>query len=207
MAAKHSHDASPAAAGTAESTIDLLARAQRGERDALERLFARFEPELRRFAHGRLPRWARDMTDTPDLVQETLLRTFKQIERFDDRGEGALRAYMRQALMNRIRDELRRAARRPPGQPLSADAPNQEPSPLEAAIGREAVDHFDAALASLNDADRELVIARVELGMSYPEIAACSGRSSANAARMAVVRAILRLTEALGHAPPKARSR
>lgn len=53
------------------------------------------------------------------------------------------------------------------------------------------------ALARLEDDDRELVIGRVELGLSYPEIAVSTGRASANAARMAVVRALVRLTEAM----------
>ena len=60
-------------------------------------------------ASGRLPRWARDTADTQDLVQETLFQTFKKIEKFEARGEGALFAYLRQAILNRIRDELRRA--------------------------------------------------------------------------------------------------
>src|SRR4051794_36370142 len=80
------------------ATVRLVARARAGDRDALDQLFARFGPELQRFARGRLPRWARDLADTPDLVQEVLLRTFTHLEGFESRGEGALRAYMRQAL-------------------------------------------------------------------------------------------------------------
>jgi DNA-directed RNA polymerase specialized sigma24 family protein len=55
-------------------------------------------------------------------------------------------------------------------------------------------------LARLHEDDRELVIARLELGLSYADIAASTGRSSANAARMAVVRALLRLSQELGNA-------
>ena len=182
-------------AGTA--TLELLTRARSGDRTALETLFARFGPELRRFAHGRLPQWARSMADTPDLVQETLLETFNHLERFEHRGEGALRAYMRQALMNRIRDELRRANRRPPGEVLDVNTAADGPSPLETAIGQQAVDRFEAALATLPQHQRELVIARVELGLTYPEISAAMGAPSPNAARMAVVRALMRLAELL----------
>src|SRR4051812_47811173 len=52
----------------ADSTLQLLALARAGDRGALDRLFARYGPELQRFARGRLPKWARDITDTPDLV-------------------------------------------------------------------------------------------------------------------------------------------
>ena len=37
----------------------------------------------------------------------------KRIDRFESRHEGALQAYLRQAIVNRIRDELRRAKRAP----------------------------------------------------------------------------------------------
>lgn len=186
------------ASDAADATVHLLARARAGDHSALECLFARYGPELRRFARGRLPRWARDVADTPDLVQETLLQVFKHIDRFEIRGDGALRAYMRQALMNRIRNELRRAHRRPAGEALADDAAADGPSPLEEAIGVEAVERYEAALARLKDDDRELLVARLELGLSYPEIAEATGRTNSNAARMAVVRALRRLTEEMG---------
>ncbi len=181
--------------GTA--TMRLVVRARAGDAEALNALFERFGPELQRFARGRLPRQVRGLVDTPDVVQETLLQTFTHLNGFDDRGEGALRAYMRQILVNRIRDEIRRAARRPSGEPVVDEHADTGLSPLEAAIGREGVDRYETALARLKDEDREVVIARVELGLSYPEIAASTGRVSANAARMAVVRALVRLTEAM----------
>lgn len=193
--APRTDEARDAVSGTA--TVRLVARARAGDTVALEALFARFGPELRRFARGRLPRQVRGLVDTPDVVQETLLQTFTHLNGFEDRGDGALRAYMRQVLVNRIRDEVRRASRRPAGEPLGEDHPAPDVSPLEAAIGRQGVERYEAALARLKVDDRELIIARVELGLSYPEIALSTGRTSANAARMAVVRALVRLTEAL----------
>lgn len=185
-------------APTWESTLSLLTRARAGDKGALDVLFVRYGPPLRRWASGRLPRWARDLADTPDLVQESLLQTFKNIDGFDCRGEGALQAYLRQAVMNRIRDELRKARTRPASSELSVDVPDEAPSPLEAAIGAEAVERYEAALARLRPEDRELVIARVELGLTYSEIAAAAAKPSANAARMAVVRALLLLAEEMG---------
>ena len=193
----------PGGAADPTSTVRLLASARRGDPDALNRLFTHYGPELTRFARGRLPQWARDVADTPDLVQETLLQTFKQIDHFEWRGEGALRAYMRQAVMNRIRDELRRAARRPANQALPDEAPSDEPSPLDQAIGREGVERYEAALARLSEDDREAVIARVELGLTYAEIADATGRATPNAARMAVVRALLRLSEEMEDGQPR----
>jgi DNA-directed RNA polymerase specialized sigma24 family protein len=44
---------------------------------------------------------------------------------------------------------------------------------------------------------REAIIGRVELGLSYAELAAAMGRPSADAARMAVGRALLKLAKRL----------
>lgn len=187
-----------------DATIQLLNRARNGDDAALEALFARYLEPLRRWASGRLPKWARDVADTQDLVQETLLQTFKKLEGFEFRGEGALRAYLRQALVNRIRDELRRFDRRGPRGVLDTRAADGGPSPLEAAIGRQEVERYERALARLREADREAIIARVEMGCSYEELAEALGKPSVEAARKAAQRAVVRLVEEMkrdtGHA-------
>lgn len=174
-------------------TITLLERARAGDRLALDELCARWLPPLRRWAAGRLPRWARDVTDTHDLVQDALLRTLSRIDQLEHRAEGAIEAYLRQVVLNRIRDEMRRVARRAPHQPLPEHRATTEASPLEEAIGSQALQRYEAALARLSPAEREAVVARVELDYSYEEIAAALARPSAEAARMAVRRALLRL--------------
>lgn len=179
----------------AETSMELLARARAGEAAALDVLIARYLPRLRRWATGRLPRWARDLSDTQDLVQETVVQTFKRIDRFEDRGEGALQAYLRQGVLNRIRDEFRRAARRPPAVELDSQQMDSGASPLEAAIGQQALDRYERALGQLRPADREAIIARVEMGCGYDEIATALGKPSANAARMATERALVRLAD------------
>jgi RNA polymerase sigma-70 factor (ECF subfamily) len=189
------------AAPIPESTLSLLTRARAGDQAALDELFGRYGPRLRRWASGRLPRWARDLAETSDIVQETLLQVFKRIDRFEHRGEGALQAYLRQAVMNRISNELRRANRRPAGLELSPDVPDEAASPLDAAIGAEAVERYEAALQRLPPEDRELIVARVELGLTYSEIATMADRPSANAARMAVMRALAQLAEDMCERP------
>jgi len=180
------------------SSLTLLERAQAGDRVALDSLIARYLPRLQRWATGRLPRWARDMADTQDLVQETLFQTFKRIERFEPRGEGALLAYLRQAILNRVREELRRAKRRPPMSELDSEAEDSARSPLEEAIGQEALERYERALAMLRREDRELVVARIELGYTNQEIAELLDKPTPNAARMAVERAIIRLAKEMG---------
>lgn len=180
------------------SSLTLLERARAGDRVALESLIARYLPRMQRWASGRLPQWARDMADTQDLVQEALFQTFKRIERFEPRGEGALHAYLRQAILNRIREELRRVKRQPARGELDSSARDEGRSPLEVAIGREALQRYEQALARLRTKDRELVVARIELGYTNQEIADLLNKPSANAARMATERAIVQLAKEMG---------
>jgi RNA polymerase sigma factor (sigma-70 family) len=178
-----------------ESTFHLINRARAGDPEALERLFARHLKPLQRWASGRLPGWARDLADTDDLVQDTLVQTFKRIESFEPRGVGALLAYLRQAVLNRIRDELRRTGRRPEVTDLDGLELDRADSPLEQAIGHEAVDRYERALERLKPQEREAIIARVEMGYSYEELAEALGKPSPDAARKAAQRALERLAE------------
>ena len=181
--------------GAVATTADLLQRARLGDADAVNELFGRYLPSLRRWARGRLPQWTRDLRDTDDIVQETLVQTLKNIEAFQPRHEGALQAYLRQALVNRVRDEVRRVSRHGVTAEIVDEHADAAPSPLEQAIGHEALTRYEGALARLRPEEREVIIARVELGQSYQQIAAGHGKASADAARMAVTRALVRLAE------------
>jgi RNA polymerase sigma factor (sigma-70 family) len=182
----------------AESTFALLARAQQGDDGAIERLMARHLTPLRRWARGRLPAWARDAADTDDLVQDALLQTFKRLGDFEVRGPGALQAYLRQAILNRVRDELRKKGRRPDATDLDGFEVDGQPSPLEEAIGRESLDSYERALAMLRPEEREAIIGRVEMGYSYEELAEALGKPSPDAARKAAQRALVRLIQQMG---------
>jgi RNA polymerase sigma factor (sigma-70 family) len=182
------------------SSIELLELARAGDDAALNRLFERYLPRLTRWAKGRLPAWARDVSDTDDLVQETLVRTIRGLPNFQAQGDGALQAYLREAILNRIRDEIRRRQRRPAPTPLESGVSSADTTPLEAAIGAETLARYDRALETLEPAAKEAVIARVEMGCSYAEIADMLAKPSPDAARMTVSRALLSLAEAMRHA-------
>ncbi len=189
------HGKPPPGARAADSTSTLIERARAGDRAALDALFARCSPPLARWARGRLPRWARDLADTQDVVQEALLQTFKHLETIDVRGEGALQAYLRQSVLNRIRDHIRRVGRRPQETMLDSQHEDSGPSPLEEAVGAESVERYEAALTRLSEADRTLIVASVELGYSYEQLAEATGRASPDAARRAARRALVKLAE------------
>jgi RNA polymerase sigma-70 factor, ECF subfamily len=180
---------------TVESSMDLLLRAQAGDNRAVEELCARYLPRLRRWAHGRLPSSSRRLLDTEDLVQDVLLKAVRHVETFKPRHEGAFAGYVRQILLNQLRDEGRKNYRHPRLASIEDEHVDEGPSPLENAIGKDALERYEAALQRLKPHDRELVIARVELGFSAAEIAAEFGKPSAGAAQMAVSRALVKLAE------------
>jgi len=183
-----------------ESTATLLERIRAGDLAARERLLGRYLPALKRWAHGRLPPYSRDLTETDDLVQMTLLSTLNHLEGFDSRREGAFLAYLRQILLNKVRDEIRRTRRRPGKEALAEDLPERTPSPLENAIGMQFLEAYETALARLPENQQEAVILKIEMGFSNPEIATAIGSPSPNAARMLVVRGLERLAAEMNDA-------
>jgi RNA polymerase sigma-70 factor (ECF subfamily) len=60
-------------------------------------------------------------------------------------------------------------------------------------VGKEAVARYEAALESLSPVEKEAVIGRIELGLSYRELAEALDKPTADAARMTVSRALVRL--------------
>jgi RNA polymerase sigma factor (sigma-70 family) len=177
----------------ADSSVELLVKAQSGDGEALNGLLARYLPRLKRWASGRLPTGMRTMLDTNDLVQDAVINALRNLDTLEIRSEGTLQAYLRRAVNNRIIDLYRRAGRRPVRQEMPEDAASPAASPLEVAIGAEAVESYERALATLSDAEQEAIVLRVELGLDFEEIATQLGKPSADAARMAVSRAIARL--------------
>jgi RNA polymerase sigma-70 factor (ECF subfamily) len=180
-----------------DSTLHVLQRAQDGDQAAARVLFERALPPVRRWAHGRLPRQARSAADTEDVVQDVFLRTLRRIRRFQHRTVGGLQAYLRRAVVNRVRDLIRASKRHGVAVDLEA-APVRDwkPSPLEAAIMKQQLDRFLEALARLRPADRQVIVWRIELGYTADEIAIKLGKSK-GAAGMTVSRALARLAAEL----------
>jgi RNA polymerase sigma factor (sigma-70 family) len=179
------------------NTIDLLDRFKQGDEEAVGQLLERSMPPLKRWARGRLPQWARGLAETGDLVQEAVIRTLPRLKTFEAKHPGALQAYLRQAITNHIRDEIRKVNTRPTPTDLRESLRSAGPSPLEEAIGHEALARYEAALETLRPADREAIIARLELQQSYEEVAIALGKPTADAARMAVIRAVKALVKAM----------
>jgi RNA polymerase sigma-70 factor (ECF subfamily) len=177
------------------STLTLLDKASSGDERARNVLYGRYLPRLQRWARGRLPRKARGLVDTDDLVQDTFLRTLARAEQFDPEHSGAFLGYVRRAVDNRIVDEVRKVNRRPPAEETAGSVPDPSPSPLDELLHGERQDLYERAFQKLKLSEQAAIAARLEDGLSYEEIARELGKSSADAARMTVSRAVVRLAQ------------
>ena len=160
-------------------------RQQQGVQEAIlrESILEHHIPWLKRWVKGRVPQSFE--LDEDDLVQQAMLDATRRIQDFRSGSEGALRAYLRVAVMNRIRDEVRRRS----------TAPRYDDDDRFLDDDSEIGPEYDAALAQLTDLDRELLLARLKRGLSYDEIAKRFSLPHSDAARMSVMRSIRRLIQ------------
>ena len=177
----------------------LLERVRQGSLSAVDALFERYAPWLRQWGGGRMPPWVRGAIDTSDLVQDTLHHTFARLGGFKSKQASALRAYLRPGVENRIRDQMRRAIRR-----RGSIAPDErillseEGAPQhQALVADEAWRRHLDGLARLTARDRRLIVSRTELGYSYRQLAFVERLPSPDAARVALRRAVIRLSDVI----------
>jgi len=180
-----------------ESTATLLFKIKSGDEDSRDRLFKIFLPIITEWAHGRLPNYARDLSETADIVQKSLLATLNKIDDFEAVREGAFLAYLRQIVLNNIRQEIRRVSRKNSHgvEHQDIELVDMQASVMQKVIGDEALEKYEKGLLSLKNKAREAVILRVEFGYSFPEIAEAVEMNSANAARMLVSRSIVEMAK------------
>ena len=182
-----------------EETVDLLHRIRAGDQTALDELLARLLPRLRRWAHGRLPRASRGMLETGDIVQAVVSKAVRQFARLDVERSAVLGYYLRQAISNEIASQWRRADRTPQETTLGESLAADDTSPLDRLIGAERLQRYEAALLRLGEPDRNAIVGRFEFAYDYDDLARYLGKPSPEAARVAVHRAVKRLTEQARH--------
>ena len=118
----------------ASSSFALLLRAREGDEAARNELCARYLPRLRRWAHGRLPVWAREHLDTEDIVQDALMKSVRPARVVH---AGSRRRVLRLRLPGAAQPAARRAApRRAPAARLPLAARRAGPRSVAARAGR-----------------------------------------------------------------------
>jgi RNA polymerase sigma-70 factor (ECF subfamily) len=187
----------------AMATVDLVERARDGDQSAWEILMRRYRGPLQRFARSRLARQRHRLADTDDVVQDVTINVFRRLHRIELRFPGALLAYLRRSVSNRVADEHRRAVRQGPTTALDENLPDGQQSPLDATLDRDKVRVYRTALLALGADDRLAIVMRLERGESYDVIAARLGKPTPNAARVAVARAMFKLAKQMGPLPER----
>jgi RNA polymerase sigma-70 factor (ECF subfamily) len=189
------------------AVLDELPLAPRGAtRALLEQLLGRLIPALARWTHGRLPRHARRRCDSWDLVQDAWSGALQHLDSLDLTDAARVHAYLQQAIRNRIRDEIRRSRIGEVGWVDGISPVDRGPSPLDDTLESDERRRFRLALLALPDPEQLLVVGRVELHLEYDDLARATGRVSAEAARRAVGRAMMRLGRELAKVEARERA-
>jgi RNA polymerase sigma-70 factor (ECF subfamily) len=182
------------------STFTLLEKAQAGDREALSRAFEKYQRRLAVLVQFKVSEHTRTLAEVDDIVQETLLRGFRDLERFSYQSPGSflrwLSAIADHVIIDRVRyrgrdrragEEIAFRSDSNPAGPEPVDT--QTPSRLMAQ--REAVERLLTRLASLPDDYRDAILmAKIE-GLSTAEIAERMGKSR-EAVALLVYRAVKR---------------
>ncbi len=172
---------------------ELVTRTRAGDPDAFGLLVSRYYSACWRFAYHMLG----ERADAEDAVQESFLRAYLAIGRYDERDQ--FRGWLFRILTNQCRNALTARGRRvrrfvqdevameKAAAPLSAIAPGVE----DAALSR--------ALAQLDPHQREALLLKYAEGLEYTEMAAMTGVGE-SALKMRVKRGVERLRAILGRA-------
>jgi len=186
--------------GPRKGAIAGVEEEARGRFAMAEKAITALLPFFQRWTHGRLPRYARRRMDSGDLVQEAIVGVLRNLGSIETADPVALRKYLIVAIQNRICDEIRRANQGEVAN-LVSSPPDTRPSPLDDAIDEENRRQYRDALLRLSDEDQALLVGRIDMGLSFEELALVTGRPSPDAARNATRRAALRLARQMGRAP------
>ena len=146
----------------------LLVAFANGDASAGRVLLGRLAPRL--FAHA--ARVLGDRAEAEDVVQETMLRLWKQAPDWRQ-GEAKVSTWAYRVAVNLCTDRLRARKRRGHvGLDSVADPPSLDPSAVERMTESDRNTALEAALATLPDRQRQAVVLRHIEGLSNPEIAA-----------------------------------
>jgi RNA polymerase sigma factor (sigma-70 family) len=182
------------------SFSDTLARAQRGDGDALANLYRDHASAVFRVIRSRLRHPLRRQFDTMDLGHSVFVEVLRDLPRFEDRGEKAFHSWLAIKATSKVRMKLRKALRPHGGRrevTLTREIlewpASQEPRPLACLLRNETDGRLREALDRLDDRLRTLIHLRVEEALTYSEVAAWMDLPSAEAARKLYARALVKV--------------
>jgi RNA polymerase sigma-70 factor (ECF subfamily) len=185
------------------STYDLLARIERGDENAFTALFEKYQKRLALLIHYKLSHEMRRLADVEDVLQETFLEAFRDLERFRYEKPGAFLSWLSRIADHVIADAARfhgRRKRRADHVRFRSEGNPDGPEPMDSATPSRLLaekEGFQALIQKLDslpeDYRRAILLAKVE-GLSNAEMAEQLGRSR-EAAALLLHRAIKRFRE------------
>jgi RNA polymerase sigma-70 factor (ECF subfamily) len=205
-------------ANNSDSSLRLIERARAGDRDALNEIFTRYRPRLRRMVEMRLDQRLHARVDASDVIQDAYLEVATRLEEYlrDPKlplflwlrlvvGERLMKLH-RHHLGTQMRDAglevslYRGALPAASSAALAAQLLGQHTSPTQAAVRAERLLRLQEALNSLDPMDREVLSLRHFEELNRAETAQVLGiAESASAKRY--LRALKRLKDTLADMP------
>lgn len=196
--------------GDPPTTIRLVKSARDGDREALEKLFLRYLPRVRRIVALRMGRRLRAFWELDDLVQEALMKVFRGLDTFREDRNPNFQNWVATCVKNDIVDHVKHLDTKkrggglpfpgaPTAPPLSAIIHPNAKSPSWHLRNRELEERVETAILELPEDYREVIILRFLCECDYAVIARLMNFEREASARMAVSRAIQKLRERLGH--------
>jgi RNA polymerase sigma-70 factor (ECF subfamily) len=180
------------------STFTLLEKARNGDEDALSRAFEQYRRRLAVLIHFKLD--PRDSADAEDVLQETCLRAFRAVDRFEYQSPGSFLRWLSSIADSVIVDRVRYRRRerrageevpfRSESNPLGPE-PRDSRTPSRLFAQEEAMQRLLGRLAALPAHYRDAILmAKIE-GLTTAEMAERLGKSRDEVAQL-VFRAVKR---------------
>ncbi len=160
--------------GVEQSDLELVRRAQRGERGAFDLLVLRYQHKVVKL----VARLLRDPTEAEDVAQESFVKAYRALASF--RGDSAFYTWMYRIAVNTARNTMASRQRRPVAyegglsdgeQSLMESRLRHTDTPEAAALSEEIRTTVNRAIEQLPEDLRTAIILREVEGLSYEEIA------------------------------------
>jgi len=194
-------------------TLDLVKKAQSGDREALNRLIDRYYERVRRSVRARIGARLRMTLDSGDILQSTFAKAFQIFDRFEMRNEGSFIHWLCEIAVGQIHDQYDMHSakkRKPDGGIQSLDAapgdasgdlhgmiPASHTGPAGRAVKNEQEAAVDDCLDKLPEEHRKCIVLRDYEGLEWLEVAKELGKNTDSAARELHRRALLLLAKCL----------